>query len=73
MVCQLETIPGEILLNIARLLGYRDLCTIALVCRLRWWKVASDPLLWKSFQKEMFWKIPKSEKQRNTLENLQII
>ena len=41
-------IPGEILLTIARLLSYRDLCNLALVCR-RWWKVASDPFLWKSF------------------------
>ena len=40
--------PGEILLTIARLLTYKDLCSIALVCR-RWWTVASDPLLWKSF------------------------
>ena len=48
MACQVEIIPGEILLNIARLLSYKDLCSIALVCR-RWWEVASDPLLWKSF------------------------
>ena len=40
--------PEEILLTIARLLSYKDLCSIALVCR-RWWSVASDPLLWKSF------------------------
>ena len=48
MAGQLETLPGEILLTIASLLSYRDLCTIALVSR-RWRTVASDPLLWKSF------------------------
>ena len=48
MAGQLETLPGEILLTIASHLSYRDLCTIALVSR-RWWTVASDPLLWKSF------------------------
>ena len=48
MAWQVEMIPGEILLTIARLLSYRDLCSLALVSR-GWWRVARDPLLWKSF------------------------
>ena len=81
MACQVEMIPGEIpgeiLLTIARLLSYRDLCNLALVCR-RWWKVASDPFLWKSFPVSLRFESPEtvmrilSSHRFSLLENVRI-
>ena len=77
MAWQVETMPGEILLTIARLLTYKDLCSIALVCR-RWWTVASDPLLWKSFPLSFRFESPEtvmrvlSSHRFSLLENIRI-